>query len=302
MLVSCREGGSVPRTFGAPPLLPCPATRSCRARYLLAWRSGLRCHARPASPLYPTRHFVVSVSGHGGVPPWPSPTRLSRSVVLHRGHASRSAPTFGPSALRAPCYGADRLASPLYPSRCVVAQSAATAGYGPCQVLGVFRFAPPVGAESCWRSPAAGTRFAALRVYILCCFAKCAPVAPLKLRLVPPTAARPCGFTKPTICKVPCAGVGRLSRRRSPVASAPYAPPSGRPCSLSCLPGFNQALRAHHVLLARGRSSRVVPPLPTPLRPRCCTASARRAVSRTPTKHPKTSLPLSCPLTGEFFR
>ncbi len=47
-----------------------------------------------------------------------------------------------------------------------------------------------------------------LRFYILCCFAKCAPVAPLKLRLVPPTAARPGGFTKPTICKVPALGSG----------------------------------------------------------------------------------------------
>ena len=32
------------------------------------------------SPLYPVRCFVVSASGHGGVPPCPSITRLSRGV------------------------------------------------------------------------------------------------------------------------------------------------------------------------------------------------------------------------------
>ncbi len=51
----------------------------------------------------------------------------------------------------------------------------------------------------------------ALRFYITPHFVKCAPVAALKLRLVPPTASRPCGFTKQALCKVAFAGVGRTA-------------------------------------------------------------------------------------------
>ncbi len=158
--VSRREGGRVPRTFGAPAPLPWPAARSCRARYLFARRSGLANHARPASPLYPTRHFVVSVSGHGGVPPWPSPTKLSRSVVLHRGHASRSAPAFGPSALRAPCYGADRLASPLCPVRCVVVPVIGNGRVRPLPGPQSVQVSAAGGRRVMSHAPATGTRFA----------------------------------------------------------------------------------------------------------------------------------------------
>ena len=74
-----------------------------------------------------------------------------------------------------------------------------------------------------------GTHCVALRVYIGCCFVKWPPVAALKLRLVASTALRPAGFTKPTLCKVPPLECGRVSRRRFPVADAPYAPPTVRP-------------------------------------------------------------------------
>ena len=60
-------------------------------------------------------------------------------------------------------------------------------------------------------TPAAATRFAALRVYIRPHFRKCSPVAALKLRLVPPTATRPLGFPKQALCKVAFAGYGRTA-------------------------------------------------------------------------------------------
>ena len=82
-----------------------------------------------------------------------------------------------------------------------------------------------------WRStPATATRFTALRVYITPHFRKCSPVVPRKLHLVSPTASRPYGFPKQALCKVAFAVSGRVSRRRSPVAFAPYAPPPVRPC------------------------------------------------------------------------
>lgn len=68
------------------------------------------------------------------------------------------------------------------------------------------------------------THFVALRVYIGCCFGKWPAVVALKLRLVPATAAGPCGFPKQALCKVACAG----QRARQP----------------SALPGRWRALRA----------------------------------------------------------
>ncbi len=53
-----------------------------------------------------------------------------------------------------------------------------------------------------------GTCFAALRVYIGCCFTKWSPVAAPGLRLVPSTAVRPRRFIKPILCKVPALGAG----------------------------------------------------------------------------------------------
>ncbi len=161
----------------AAPALTSYAVMPCALPACVAFRPAVP-RARSITAL-PGSLCCSSVSGHGGVPPWPSPTKLSRSFVPHRGHASRSAPAFGPSALRAPCYGADRLASPLYPVRCVVVGSVATAGYGPCQVLGVFRSAPPEGGESCHTRPLRAP--ASLLHIVLFCkvCASCSAKAPL---------------------------------------------------------------------------------------------------------------------------
>ena len=50
-----------------------------------------------------------------------------------------------------------------------------------------------------------------LRFYITPHFRKCRAVVPLKLHLVPHTAARPNGFPKQALCKVAYAGVGRTA-------------------------------------------------------------------------------------------
>ncbi len=138
------------------PALSSYAVMPCALAVCAAFRA-----ARPRAPgitVVPNLGGVVSVSGHGGVPPWPSPTRLSRSFVLQRGHASRAAPAALP--LRGISPVSSRQASPLCPSRCVVARSVATAEYGPCQVLGVFRFTAAGGRRVMSHAPATGTRFA----------------------------------------------------------------------------------------------------------------------------------------------
>ncbi len=114
-----------------------------------------------------------------------------------------------------------------------------------------------------------------LRFYIRPHFVKCSPVATLKLRLMSPTASRPHGFTKQALCKVAYAGDGRVSRRRSPFAFAPYAPPSARPfgCrgTLASVRRFAQCSgqwpAASHVVCAPAR----------PPGPRRCAAWAPRA-------------------------
>ena len=55
---------------------------------------------------------------------------------------------------------------------------------------------------------------------------QCPPVAALKLRLVPVTASRPSGEGNRRYAKLPSLERSH-SRRRFPVAFAPYAPPSG---------------------------------------------------------------------------
>ncbi len=190
----------------------------CALAVCAAFRAG--GHARPASPLYPTRHFVVSVSGHGGVPPWPSPTKLSRSFVLHRGHASRSAPSFGPSALRAPCYGADRPPSPLCPSRCVVVP---VSGNGRVRLLPGPRsvqVSAAGGRESCHTRP--------LR----------APASLLHIVLLPSVFASHCA-------KAPF-GVAHRLRALRVKATGRYAkwPTLGLGAQSSALPGRIRALRA----------------------------------------------------------
>jgi len=167
------------------------------------------------SPLYFVRCSVGYVSGHGGVPPCPGTTRLSRSV---RGAVTRA--------------------------RC-------------------------------------GTHCVALRVYIGCCFVKWPAVAALKLRLVPSTASRPHGFTKPTLCKVPPLGlVAQLSALpgRCPLSSALRAA-SWLPCGCG-----GAAALIRRFAQCSGQwpaASRVVCAPPT-LWPRRCAALALRWSARPP--------------------
>lgn len=81
-----------------------------------------------------------------------------------------------------------------------------------------------------WHTPAAATGFATLRVYIRPHFAKCSPVATLKLRLMSPTACAPSRVYKKGLMQSGLRWRRSHSRRRFPVAFAPYAPPSARPC------------------------------------------------------------------------
>jgi hypothetical protein len=92
-------------------------------------------------------------------------------------------------------------------------------------------------------TPATGTHCVALRVYIGRCFVKWLPVTALRCVWCHPPLARPGGFTKLTLCKVPPLGCGRVSHRRSPVASRPTR---RRLCALvSCWRwGIGKALRA----------------------------------------------------------
>ena len=77
------------------------------------------------SPLDPVRCSVVSVSGHGGVPPCPSTTRLSRGV---RGSCSAC-------PLRPPASLLHNAALPSVPaSRCAKAPLGAGHRFAPCRV------------------------------------------------------------------------------------------------------------------------------------------------------------------------
>ncbi len=237
--VSCRESGRVLRAFGAPPPLPWPATRSCHVRH--SNQGALRQRVAHGITALPSSGVVVPVSGNGRVRPLPGPrsvylsasqiwTTLRRSrgsADLHqRGHTSLV--TLRPSRWGASCYGTTRPARPLTYHESLK-RCPATAGYRNCQAARMSVSASQVlvsrreGGRV--RQPSTFHRLTRaryghpLRFYITPHFAKCAPVASLKLRLVPPTAARPCGFTKPTICKVPCAGVGR------PAVGAPRSHP-----------------------------------------------------------------------------
>ena len=83
-----------------------------------------------------------------------------------------------------------------------------------------------------------------LRFYITPHFRKCRAVVPLKLHLVPHTAARPNGFPKQALCKVAYAGVGRTAvgaprSRVHALRSAVCAP-----LWLAWRCGISQALRA----------------------------------------------------------
>ncbi len=178
------------------------------------------CGIAPNITAFVLRESVVLVSGHGGVPPCPITTKLSRDVRDSRD----TCPLRPPASLLHKAAFWKVLAS-----RCAKAP------------LGVaHRFAP-------WRVSKIGLMQSGLRW-----------------------------------CR-------RVSRRRSPVAGAPYAPPTGRPCacrgwlvwsgapryivcqwpaaSLRCVPPPTlRALPASRALVPRGLPVRPPRGLPQPAR------------------------------------
>ena len=174
--------------------------------------------------------LVVQVSGHGGVPPRPGTTKLPRAFVMPRGQAARTA-AFG---LR--CALLRRRAQP---HRCPLlcgCCSGQCVRLRPTQGLmhGLGSLAPRARSVARVVAAVVLARYGhSLRSYITPRCSQWPPVATLTLRLVSSTAARPCGCQQQALCKVPFAGGRSHSRRRSPVACAPYAPPSVRPCA-SC--------------------------------------------------------------------
>ena len=165
--------------LGAPPLVPIangavmPSVPPLRAP-----RCALRTTAQPSQHhRFPRTWLCTLVSGQGGVPPWPGPTMLSRSVGLQRGHA------VAPPITRARCALCGAPASPLSPVWCSVLWSVAKAGYGPGQVLAVLH--------------CAGKRAAATRSRLACASPRGpSPSARLEVRVVRCTWARArCGHS-----------------------------------------------------------------------------------------------------------
>ena len=148
------------------------------------------------SPLDPVRCSVASASGHGGVPPCPSITRLSRGV---RGLCS---------------------VRPLRPPASLLHNAAL----------------PSVPASRCAKAPlGAGHRLRALRV-------KATGVMQSGLRWR-----------------------RSHSRRRFPVAGAPYTPPSARPCGCACTWALVRRCALCCRLVACGQSCGVCPRPPVGL-------------------------------------
>jgi hypothetical protein len=113
-----------------------------------------------------------------------------------------------------------------------------------------------------------------LRFYITPHCPQCPPVAALKLRLVPVTAARPSGEGNRRYAKWPSLeSVAQPSAL--PGRCTPYAPPSARPCGCRGTCGISQALRAVWLVSGLRPVMWCVPP-PT-LVLRRCAASALRA-------------------------
>ena len=110
-----------------------------------------------------------------------------------------------------------------------------------------------------------------LRFYIRPHFRKCRAVVALKLHLVPHTAARPSGIGNRPYAKWPALGSGRVSRRRSPVAGAPYAPSPGRPGVVRC-PGIS--VRRCAQCFGQWPAAMYVVSAPAHPRPRRCAALA----------------------------
>lgn len=115
--------------------------------------------------------------------------------------------------------------------------SVATAGYRPGQAAPGCRIVPVASGVH--------ARYGhTLRFYITPHFAKCSPVAALKLRLVSPTAARPHGFAKQALCKVAFAWVRARQPSALPGRWRALRAAARSPWWLPWQQGIGQALRA----------------------------------------------------------
>ncbi len=151
------------------------------------------------------------VSGQCGVPQWPGSTRLSRSFGQQRGHVSPPVAALGGSGT-----------SPLYPVLCSVVSASGHGGVPPCP--GSTKLSRGVRG-SCVACPLRQS-------YITPHCPQCPPVSRKLLLWRPPLRAlrvKATGFMQNCL-----RWRGSHSRRRFPVAGAPYTPPSARPCGCAC--------------------------------------------------------------------
>jgi hypothetical protein len=162
------------------------------------------------------RGSVVLVSGQCGVPQWPGSTRLSRGVGQQRGHVSPPVAALGGNGT-----------SPLYLVRCSVISASGHGGLPPCpRITKLSRVVRGFCSVRPLRPPASLLHNAALPSVSASRCAKAPLGAGHRLRAL----------------RVKATGVMQSglrwsrshSRRRSPFAFAPYAPPSARPCGCAC--------------------------------------------------------------------
>ena len=152
------------------------------------------------------------VSGQCGVPQYPSTTRLSRGVGQLRGHVLPPVAALGGSGT-----------SPLDPVRCSVVSASGQGGVPPCpRTTKLSRGVCGSGGARPLRSPASLLHNAALPSVP---GSRCAK-APLGVA----HRFAPSRVHKTGVMQSGLRWSRSHSRRRFPVASAPYAPPSARPC------------------------------------------------------------------------
>ncbi|MCW2313615.1 hypothetical protein M2244_003368 [Rhodoferax antarcticus] len=158
------------------------------------------------------RGSVVWVSGQCGVPQWPGTTKLSRSFGQQRGHVSPPVAALDGNGT-----------SLLYLVRCSVVSASGHGGVPPCPsstrlsrgVSGLCSVRP-------LRPPASLLHNAA--------FCKVQGSRSAKAPLGAPYRFAPFRVCKTGVMQSGLRWRRSPSRRRFPVAGAPYAPPSARPC------------------------------------------------------------------------
>ena len=232
-----------------------------------------------------------------------NPSARQRKCHLHqRGHAGRSGPAFGPSALRAPCYGPTRPASPLSAcQRCCMGQCTRL-GFATRRCSGVIS---PV-LRRCQSVRCGADRVPARLRLVLnqplpsarpgkpwCAWlVECSPAsenditphclqcAPVSRRapLVAPTASAPFGCRQQALCQILPLESGRQPSAL-PGHCVPYAPPSVALVVCWHL-GISQALRA--VCLVSGLRPVILCVPRPPLGLACFAASAARSARPPP--------------------